>query len=42
MPLAPVLVVRLDEHQPGDLAVRAGSGLQRDPRHARDLGEVAL
>ena len=39
-PLAPV--VGADRQQPGELALRAGVGLDRDPVVAGDLGQPAL
>ncbi len=35
-------VVGADHHEPGELALRTGRGLQGDAIHARDLGEHAL
>ncbi len=40
--LAAMLVVRLDDHQAGDLAVRARRWLQRHPLHPGDLGQIAF
>jgi hypothetical protein len=40
--LTPVLEVRADHHDPGELALGAGRGLQADAVHAADLGQVAL
>ena len=40
--LAAVLVVGAGQQQPGELAVRAGRGLQRDVRQAADLGQRPL
>ncbi len=42
MTLALALVVRLDQHQPGQLAMRARRGLQGHASHAGDLGQVLL
>ena len=42
MALAALLVMLLDDHQAGDLAVGAGGGLERDAPHAGDLGEILL
>ncbi len=36
------VVVRLDNHQAGDLAVRARRWLQRHPLHPGDLGQIAF
>ena len=40
--LAAILVVGAGEQDPGELAVRAGGGLQADVRQARDLAEGRL
>jgi hypothetical protein len=40
--LAPILVVGAREQHAGELAVRAGGGLQRDVRQTGDLRERAL